>query len=215
LSVAVKICGLSTAEAVAAAAAGGARFVGFIFYPPSPRHLTVEAAAALALGVAPDITRVGVFVDPTDEALAAVLAKVPLDLLQLHGSETPERVEHIKRRFGRPVMKAIPVAGPVDLQQAQRYFRVADRLLFDAKPPRDVEGALPGGNGLALDWQLLRERRWPLPWMLSGGLDADNLAEAVRTSGAEAVDVSSGVERAPGVKDLDKIAAFLARARGL
>jgi phosphoribosylanthranilate isomerase len=215
MSIAVKICGLSTAEAVAAAAAGGARFVGFIFYPPSPRHLTPEAAAALALGVAPGVTRVGVFVDPTDEALAAVLATVPLDLLQLHGSETPERVEQVKRRFGRPVMKAIPVAGPIDLQQAQRYFRVADRLLFDAKPPRDGEGALPGGNGLALDWQLLRERRWPLPWMLSGGLDADNLAEAVRTSGATAVDVSSGVERAPGVKDLDKIGAFLAQARAL
>jgi phosphoribosylanthranilate isomerase len=215
MSVAAKICGLSTAEAVAAAISGGARFVGFIFYPPSPRHVTPEVASVLALGVGPGVDRVGVFVDPADELLAAVLAKVPLDLLQLHGSETPERIEQIKRRFGRPVMKAIPVASPVDVQQAQRYFRSADWLLFDAKPPRDAEGMLPGGNGLALDWQLLRERRWPLPWMLSGGLEDGNLAEAVRTSGATAVDVSSGVERAPGIKDPAKVAAFLARARAL
>jgi phosphoribosylanthranilate isomerase len=211
----VKICGLSSAPTLQAAIAGGARFVGFIFYPPSPRYVTPDEAAALALGVAPGVTKVGVFVDPDDAQLAAVLAKVPLDLLQLHGSEDPARVEQVRRRFGRPVMKAIPVAGPVDVQGAQRYFGVADWLLFDAKPPKDMEGALPGGNGLALDWQLLRERRWPLPWMLSGGLDTQNLAEAVRTSGAPNVDVSSGVEAKPGVKDPEKIAAFLARARQL
>jgi phosphoribosylanthranilate isomerase len=213
MSVAAKICGLSTAEAVGAALAGGARFVGFVFFPPSPRHLKADQAAALTTGLPARVTRVGVFVDPDDALLEAVLARVPLDLLQLHGSETAERVAAIKRRFGRAVMKAIPVAGAADLQRAPDYFGAADWLLFDAKAPPD--SAIPGGNGLALDWQLLRERRWPLPWMLSGGLDPGNLAEAVRLSGATTVDVSSGVEARPGVKDLAKIAAFLARAREL
>lgn len=214
MSVAVKICGLSTAATVRVAVENGARFVGFVFYPPSPRSLTPDAAGALALGVPPGVMKVGVFVDPDDDLLAAVLARTPLDLLQLHGGESPERVAQLKRRFGVKAMKAIPVAGPVDLQQAQRYVTAADWLLFDAKPPKDAD-ALPGGNGLALDWQLLRERRWPLPWMLSGGLEVENLAEAARTAGASVLDVSSGVERRPGEKDPAKIAAFLARARQL
>jgi len=213
MSVDTKICGLSTAEGVATAVRNGAQFVGFVFYPPSPRHLTPEPAARLAGSVPAGITRVGLFVDPDDELLATTLAKVRLDLLQLHGSESPERVAQVKHRFGKPVMKSIAVAAESDLAAAPRYYGVADRLLFDAKPPKDA--VAPGGNGLVFDWQLLGGRRWPLPWMLSGGLTADNLGEAVRITHATAIDVSSGVERAPGVKDMDKIAAFLARARAL
>jgi phosphoribosylanthranilate isomerase len=213
MSVDAKICGLSSAEGIATAVRHGARFVGFVFYPPSPRHLTGEQAAKLASSVPAGITKVGLFVDPDDDLLAAILAKVPLDLLQLHGSEGPERVSQVKHRFGKPVMKSIAVAAESDLAAAPRYYGVADRLLFDAKPPKDA--VAPGGNGLIFDWQLLGGRRWPLPWMLSGGLTADNLGEAVHTTHATAVDVSSGVERTPGVKDADKIMAFLARARAL
>jgi len=215
MSVAVKICGLTSAEAVAAAVAGGARFTGFVFYPPSPRDLTPEQAAALVAGVSAGITRVGVFVDPVDAALERVLAKVPLDLLQFHGAETPARLAAIKDRFRLKVMKAIKVAGEVDLQAAKNFYAVADWLMFDAKPPKDFENALPGGNALAFDWQLLRQKQWPLPWMLSGGLNVDNLAEAARISRAEVLDVSSGVERRPGEKDPAKIRAFLARAKAL
>jgi phosphoribosylanthranilate isomerase len=215
MSVAVKICGLSRPDAVHAAAAGGARFVGFVFYPPSPRHLTIEAASALARSVPPGITRVGVMVDPDDDFLARLLAKAPLELLQLHGKETPERVAQIKDRFRIAAMKAIPVAAAADLEPAQRYFGIADWLMFDAKPPKEKTDAMPGGNALAFDWQLLRAHRWPLPWMLSGGLDPDNLADAARISGAPVLDVSSGVESSPGVKDIAKIRAFLARAQAL
>lgn len=213
MSLDAKICGLTSAEGVATAARHGARFVGFVFYPPSPRHLTAAQAARLAVLVPGGITKVGLFVDPDDDLLAATLAKVPLDLLQLHGKESPERVLQVKQRFGKPVMKSIAVASESDLSAAPAYYGSADRLLFDAKPPKDA--VAPGGNGLAFDWELLGGRRWPLPWMLSGGLSADNLGEAVRTTHATAVDVSSGVERAPGVKDPDKIMAFLARARAL
>ncbi len=157
------------------------------------------------------ITRVGLFVDADDATIAAVLAIAPLDLLQLHGSESPERVAAVKRRFARPVMKALPIAEPADVIAADAYLGVADRLLFDARPPRRPD-ALPGGNGLVFDWRLIAGREWSLPWMLSGGLTAANLAEAVRLTGARAVDVSSGVESAPGVKDAAKIAAFLAAA---
>lgn len=213
MSLDAKICGLTSAEGVATAARHGARFVGFVFYPPSPRHLTAAQAARLTVLVPGGITKVGLFVDPDDDLLAATLAKVPLDLLQLHGRESPERVLQVKQRFGKPVMKSIAVASESDLSAAPAYYGSADRLLFDAKPPKDA--VAPGGNGLAFDWELLGGRRWPLPWMLSGGLSADNLGEAVRTTHATAVDVSSGVERAPGVKDPDKIMAFLARARAL
>jgi phosphoribosylanthranilate isomerase len=215
MSVAAKICGLASAEAVAAAVAGGARFAGFVFYPPSPRHVSPEQAAGLAARLAPGITRVGVFVDPDDALLEKILAKVPLDLLQFHGSETPERLAAIKGRFRLKLMKAIKVAGETDLQAAKPFFGVADWLMFDAKPPKELAGALPGGNALAFDWELLRARRWPLPWMLSGGLNPDNLAEAARISRAEVLDVSSGVERRPGEKDPEKIRAFLARAKAL
>jgi len=213
MSIAVKICGLSTAEGVAAAARHGARFVGFVFYPPSPRNVAPALAGALSALTPSGVTKVGLFVDADDDTVAAALAGAPLDLLQFHGDESPERVAAVKRRFGKPVMKAIPVAAAADLAAAQRYFGVADRLLFDAKPPKDA--VLPGGNGLIFDWELLGRRRWPLPWMLSGGLTADNLGEAVRITHASALDVSSGVEREPGIKDPEKIAAFLARARAL
>jgi phosphoribosylanthranilate isomerase len=215
MSINVKICGLTSAEAVAAAVAGGAGFAGFIFYPPSPRDLTPERAASLVSGLAPGIGRVGVFVDPDDATLEKVLAKVPLDILQLHGSETPERLAAVKDRFRLKVMKAIKVAGETDLQAARAYLPVADWLMFDAKPPKEFQGALPGGNALAFDWELLRTKRWALPWMLSGGLTVDNLAEAARISRAEVLDVSSGVERRPGEKDPAKIRAFLARAKAL
>ncbi len=215
MTVAVKICGLSTEDALAAAIAGGARFVGFVFYPPSPRHLTIERAAQLAISVPPGIVRVGVMVDPDDAFLERLLAKAPLDMLQLHGKETPERVQAIKDRTRAQVMKAIPVAAESDLAAAPRYYGIADWLMFDAKPPKGKTDALPGGNALAFDWELLRARRWPLPWMLSGGLDPDNLADAARISGAEALDVSSGVETAPGIKSPAKIRLFLARAAAL
>ncbi|HEX7967068.1 MAG TPA: phosphoribosylanthranilate isomerase [Stellaceae bacterium] len=213
MSVAVKICGLSTAESVAAASRNGARFLGFVFSRPSRRNVTPERAGALCAMTPAGVTRVGLFVDADDATLAAALARAPLDLLQLHGSESPERVGAVKRRFGKPVMKAIPVAAEADLAAAQRYFGIADWLLFDAKPPKDA--TVPGGNGLVFDWELLGGRRWPLPWMLSGGLSPDNLGDAVRITHATALDVSSGVEREPGIKDPDKIAAFLARARAL
>ncbi|HVA15083.1 MAG TPA: phosphoribosylanthranilate isomerase [Stellaceae bacterium] len=213
MSIAVKICGLTRADAVQAAVDGGARFAGFVFYPPSPRSLGIAQAAALVSGVAPGIARVGVFVDPDDATLDAVLAKVPLDLLQFHGAETPERLIAIRRRFGKKMMKAIKVAGASDLLPAKSFYEVVDWLMFDAKPPRDMTNALPGGNALAFDWELLRAKQWPLPWMLSGGLTVENLAQAATISRAEFVDVSSGVERLPGEKDPGKIRAFLARAR--
>jgi phosphoribosylanthranilate isomerase len=213
VSIAAKICGLSTAEGVAAAARNGARYVGFVFYPPSRRNITPALAGALAAMVPADVTKVGLFVDADDERLDAALAGARLDMLQFHGRESPERVLWAKRRFGKPVMKAIPVAAEADLEQAKLYYGVADLLLFDAKPPKDA--VVPGGNGLVFDWELLGERRWPVPWMLSGGLNPDNLAAAVRITHATAVDVSSGVELTPGIKDPEKIGAFLARAREL
>ncbi|HWI28832.1 MAG TPA: phosphoribosylanthranilate isomerase [Stellaceae bacterium] len=213
MSVDAKICGLSTAEGVAAAARHGARFVGFVFYPPSRRNVTPSLVAALAALVPEGITKVGLFVDADDATLSETLARAPLDMLQFHGRESPERVAWAKRRFGKPVMKSIPVAAESDLAQAGHYFGVADRLIFDAKPPKDA--TVPGGNGLVFDWELLGGKRWPVPWMLSGGLSAENLGDAVRLTHAGTVDVSSGVERAPGIKDPEKIAAFLARTRQL
>lgn len=214
MSVDAKICGLNDAEAMAAAAAGGSAYVGFIFYPPSPRYVTPESAAELARH-AGDATKVAVTVDLSDAELAEILETAPIDLIQLHGKETPERVAQVRQRFGLPVMKSIAVAGADDLDRADAYTAVADRLLFDAKPPKEKPDALPGGNALSFDWQLLAGRSWPLPWMLSGGLTAENLGEAVEISQARAVDVSSGVEDAPGVKNPEKIRALLAAAARL
>jgi len=215
MSVAAKICGLNDEAGIRAAVGGGAGFVGFVFYEPSPRRVTPQRAAALAALVPKGIRKVGLFVDAEDGAIDAALATVPLDMLQFHGAESPARVAAAKKRWGLAVMKAIAIAARNDVDRARDYFDVADWLLFDAKPPRDFAGALPGGNGLAFDWALLGEREWPLPWMLSGGLTADNLAQAVMMTHAKSVDVSSGVEIRPGVKDATKIDAFLAEANAL
>ena len=209
MTIEAKICGVSRPADIECAAAAGARYVGFVFFPRSPRNLTPDAAAALAAGAPADITTVALVVDPDDAVLDAVLSRARIDLLQLHGGEGPARIADIKRRTHRPVMKAIKVSGAEDLDAATPYFAVADRLLFDAKAPPTLAGAMPGGNALIFDWSLLAGRSWPCPWMLSGGLDVDNVAEAIRISGAPAVDVSSGVESAPGVKDPARIAAFL------
>jgi phosphoribosylanthranilate isomerase len=212
--VAAKICGLSSETSVRAAVAGGADYLGFVFYPPSRRAVSPAEAGRLCAAVPVRVARVGLFVDADDATIDAVLAAAPIDILQFHGGETPERVANAKARFGRPVMKAVAVAGAADLAAAARYEAVADLLLFDAKPP-PRPGALPGGNGVAFDWELLSGRRWRRPWLLSGGLTAELLPQAVRLSGAQAVDVSSGVESRPGIKDLDKIREFLAAARTL
>jgi len=214
MRVAAKICGLSTEAAVTAAVAGGADYLGFVFYPPSPRAITGAKAARLCASVHPGITRVGLFVDADDDTIGAVLAEAPIDILQFHGHESPDRVADVKLRFALPVMKALAIAAPEDVLDATRYEQVADILLFDAKPPRRPD-ALPGGNGLAFDWRLIAGWTWRRRWMLSGGLTAELLPEAVRISGAAAVDVSSGVENRPGEKDLDKIRDFLAAARAL
>jgi len=206
----VKICGLMTEEAVSAAVAGGARFVGFVFFPPSPRSLTPASAAELTGAVLAGVTKVALTVDAEDDYLNAIVASASIDMLQLHGVETPERVADIRARHGLPVMKAVAIAGSDDIARARTYEAVADRLLFDTRPP---EGATrPGGNALAFDWELIRGETWRRPWMLAGGLSADNVAEAVRVSGAPAVDVSSGIEDAPGVKNISKIKAFLEAA---
>lgn len=211
-----KICGLTSRAAVEAALAGGAAYLGFVSYPPSPRSLSADAAAALACLAPAGVQTVAVVVDPSDDELTALLAAHPFDVLQLHGRETPERVAAVAARFRRPVMKAVPVAGPEDITSARAYEQVADLLLFDAKPPKSMAGALPGGNGLAFDWELLAARApSATPWMLSGGLDVATLAVAVATSGARMVDVSSGVEDRPGEKSVEKIRAFLAAVKNL
>ncbi|MEE8333662.1 MAG: phosphoribosylanthranilate isomerase [Alphaproteobacteria bacterium] len=215
MTVEAKICGLNTPESVTAAVEGGAAYVGFVFYPPSPRAVDADQAAALARLVPEGVARVGLFVDMGDAAMEAILGPVPLDLLQLHGAETPERVAAIRQRTGIPVMKAVRIAGAGDVAEAARFASACDRILFDAKPPADMKGALPGGNALAFDWRLIAGQAWSVPWMLSGGLDAGNVAEAVRVSGARAVDVSSGVETRPGVKDVARIGAFLDAVRTL
>ena len=214
MNIAAKICGLSSEAAVAAAVEGGAAYLGFVFFPPSPRAVSPVRAAALCAAVPSGVQRVGLFVDAEDEAIRAVIDRAPIDILQFHGQESPARVADVSARFRRPVMKALAVAAPQDVAAAARYEDVADMLLFDAKPPHRLD-ALPGGNGLAFDWHLIAGQRWRRPWMLSGGLTAALLSEAVRISGAHAVDVSSGVERRPGDKDPEKIREFLTVARSL
>ena len=206
-----KICGLRRVEEVAAAAAAGAHYVGFVFFAKSPRAVTPAEARALALAAPVGLAKVGLVVNADDAALDAILAEVPLDMLQLHGQETPERVAAVRARFGLPVMKAVGVADAADVARIADYWPVADQILVDAKPPKGA--ALPGGNGLAFDWDLLWNRRWPVPWMLAGGLSPENVAEAIRRTGARQVDVSSGVESAPGVKDIARIGAFAAAVR--
>jgi phosphoribosylanthranilate isomerase len=211
MTVDTKICGLSTPETVDVAVRHGARFVGFVTYPRSPRHISTETMRALGARVPQTVTRVGLFVDPDDALLDEKLATGALDLLQLHGSEAPERVAAIRGRTGKPVMKVIKVGAPADIERGiADYASVADRLMFDT-----AEGALPGGNAKAFDWSFLSGRTVPLPWLLAGGLNSDNVVVAVQVTGAPSVDVSSGVESSRGVKSVDLIRAFLERVKGI
>jgi phosphoribosylanthranilate isomerase len=207
----VKICGLSTAETLEVALDAGADAVGFVFFPPSPRHLAYEAARKLGARVNGRAEKVALSVDADDALLGAVVEALRPDALQLHGKETPARVTVIKQRFGLPVMKVIPIEAHADLAAIADYVGVVDRLLFDARAPR--EATRPGGLGKSFDWRLLENLDPGVPFMLSGGLDAGNVGEALRITRARAVDVSSGVERAPGEKDPDKIRAFVRAAR--
>jgi phosphoribosylanthranilate isomerase len=203
-----KICGLSTPETVDAAVEAGADYVGFVAYPPSPRHIATETLKALGKRVPELVVRVGLFVDPDDALLAERVGTGVLDMLQLHGSESPERVADIKKRTGKLVMKAIKVGKAADVEQGiKRYARVVDLLMFDTDG-----GSLPGGNARSFDWRILSGCDVPVPWMLAGGLTPDNVEEAVRITGAPIVDVSSGVESTRGVKSVDLIRAFLKRA---
>lgn len=208
--ISVKICGLRDRVSVKDAAASGARYVGFVFFPKSPRHLELVPAAALAADVPIGVCKVALTVNADDAMLDALTAAVPLDMLQLHGNESPARVAEVKARYGLPVMKALGIADRADLSQIDMYAGVADQLLIDAKPPKGAD--LPGGNGLAFDWQLLAGRVWRCPWMLAGGLRPDNVAEAITRTGARQVDVSSGVESSPGVKDAKLIDALVQAA---
>jgi phosphoribosylanthranilate isomerase len=211
MSILVKICGLRSPEMLDAALAAGADMVGFVFFSPSPRNLSFADARALGERVRGRAVKVALTVDAGDAQLAEITAAIKPDLLQLHGSETPERLSAIRRRFGLPVMKALPVAERADLERIRLYENAADRLIFDALPPR--EASRPGGLGRSFDWQLLCDLDCAVPFMLSGGLHAGNVAEALRITGAPGVDVSSGVERAPGEKDAARIREFIAAAR--
>ena len=211
MALTVKICGLKAPEALDVALESGADMVGFVFFPPSPRHVGPEAARLLQMRVRGRAAKVALTVDPTDELLADIIEALKPDWLQLHGSEQPERVAIIRSRFGLPVMKVLPIATRADLSPLREYANVADRLLFDARPPK--EATRPGGLGTPFDWMLLKDIDAGVPFMLSGGLDPGNVAEALRITRAPGVDVSSGVERAPGVKDTNKIRAFIRAAR--
>ena len=213
MPVLTKICGLSTPETLDAALKGGASHVGFVFFAKSPRSVTPDQAAALAARVQGKAKIVGLFVDPTADDIERVRAHVRLDVIQLHGDEQPAVVSRVRMTSGLDVWKALPVRTAADLNEAQKYRGAASLVLYDAKPPAGSD--LPGGNGLRFDWELLRGHQHPLPWALSGGLDARNIAEAVRITNALLLDVSSGVESAPGIKDVDKIAAFLKAASNL
>ncbi len=207
----VKICGLRTVADVDAVARAGAAYAGFVFFSKSPRNLSLDEARKAALAAPAGLAKVALVVDAPDDVLDGIIEAVPLDMLQLHGAETPERAAALRERYGLPVMKAIGVADEGDLAGLMEYSLAADQLLIDAKPPRNA--ILPGGNGLTFDWRLLAGRRWLKPWMLAGGLTAENVAEAIRLTGARQVDVSSGVESAPGVKDHARIAAFVRASR--
>jgi phosphoribosylanthranilate isomerase len=211
MALTVKICGLKTPDTLEAALAAGADMVGFVFFPPSPRHLGLEGARVLGEQVRGRALKVALTVDADDETIGAIVAALQPDLLQLHGKETTERVAVVRSRFGLPVMKALPIATRADLAPVRSYADVADRLIFDARAPQDA--TRPGGLGKPFDWRLLAGLDPGVPYMLSGGLDATNVAEALAVTQATGVDVSSGVERTPGEKDPDKIRAFIAAAR--
>lgn len=208
--ISVKICGIKSAEHIADAVKAGVRYIGFVFFEKSPRFVTNEQARDLAIDVPSGIMKVGLFVDPSDYFLDEVLSIVPLDMIQLHGEETPKRVAEIRNRFGLPIMKVFGVSDASDLSAIHEYG-AADQFLFDTKPPKDAD--LPGGNGITFDWTILKNADIPRPWMLAGGLNAENIAEAIKRSGALQVDVSSGVESAKGIKDKKLIEEFMIAAR--
>ena len=211
-NVAVKICGLTQTSDVHAVAQAGAVYCGFVFFPKSPRNVSFQQAAAMAVEAPIGLAKVALTVNADDAFLDALTAAVPLDMLQLHGNETPARVQEVKARYGLPVMKAVGVADATDLPVLDDYMKVADQILVDAKPPKNAD--LPGGNGLTFDWRLIAGRRWAVPWMLAGGLTAENVAEAIRMTGARQIDLSSGVESRPGVKDAAMIDGFMAAVKG-
>ena len=208
----VKICGLTDPAHAEDAADLGASFVGAVFYEKSPRFVTFDRAAEIFEFVPSRVSRVGLFVDPSDAELERAMNNLRLDYLQLHGGESVERVEQVRFEFGMPVIKALPISASADVEAAKAYDGVADMLMFDARAPQGAER--PGGNGLAFDWALLKDTRWQSPWFLAGGLTPETVEQAIAASGAKMVDVSSGVESAPGVKDYDKMAAFIAAAKG-
>ena len=212
MTIHVKICGLSRVSDVAAAAAADARYIGFNFFEKSPRYVSPDQARALALEVPVGMARVGLVVDADNRLIDEITERVPLDMLQLHGHETPARVSEIKARYKLPVMKVLGVATRQDLSELDEYEVVSDQILVDAKPPKDAK--LPGGNGVAFDWRLIAGRSWSTPWMLAGGLTPENVAEAIRLTGAKQVDVASGVESSAGIKDAKLIADFSAAAKG-
>lgn len=215
MAVKVKICGLRTEPALTAALDGGADYVGFVFYPPSPRSLPPQEAGRLARLAKGRAKTVALLVDAGDDLLGEVVSRLDPDLIQLHGKESPERVAAVRERWGRPVMKAISIETRLDADRAvDEYAGVADLFLFDASPPRDMAGALPGGNGIAFDWHALGSIKGKVRFMLSGGLNPENVAAAIRLTAPEAVDVSSGVESRPGEKDPRLIRLFLAAAKG-
>ena len=212
MDIRVKICGLTRPEDVVAVAAAGAQYAGFVFFEKSPRNVNIETARALALEAPVGLAKVALVVDADDAELDAIVGSVPLDMLQLHGHESPERVSEVRARYGLPVMKAVGVAEAEDMAQIALYEEVADQLLIDAKPPKGAD--LPGGNGLSFDWRLLSGRKyWRKPWMLAGGLTPQNVRQAAQMTGARQVDVSSGVEAGAGVKDARRIAEFVAALR--
>ena len=211
MALTVKICGLSASDALEAALEARADLVGFVFFAPSPRNVGLEAARILSTQVGSRAGKVALTVDANDEFLAGIVSALKPDMLQLHGKETTDRVVAVRTRFGIPVMKALPIATRADLAAIRPYAQVADRLLFDARPPADA--TRPGGLGNTFDWTLLRGLSVGVPWMLSGGLDPGNVIEAIAITGARGVDVSSGVESTPGVKDAGKIRAFIRAVR--
>ncbi len=213
MALAVKICGLTRETDVDAAVDAGANLVGFVFFPPSPRSISVARAAELTKRVPKDVIKVALSVDADDALLADITANAGIDMMQFHGSEPPQRVAEARARYGLPMMKALAIAGAEDVDRARRYEAVADWLMFDAKPPRSA--TRPGGNALAFDWQLVAGESWEKPWLLAGGLTPENVREAVRVSGAAALDVSSGVEDEPGIKNAGKIRQFIVMAKGL
>ena len=207
----VKICGLKTRDSVLAASEAGATYIGLNFFAKSPRYVTFDTARTLALAAPEGVAKVALSVDVDNAFLDQLTAEVPLDMLQLHGHESPERVTEVKARYGLPVMKVVGVSDASDLAQIDTYAKVADQLMVDAKPPKGADR--PGGNAVSFDWSLIAGRRWTVPWMLAGGLTADNVAEAIAHTGAQQVDVSSGVESAPGVKDAARVRAFIQAVR--